>query len=62
MKIDKAPVPLIVPNPDDPGLTERVTGTDQTGATIEIQQVRAAAQQHVLAIVDDLTRARMLIG
>ena len=37
MKIDKAPVPLIVPNPDDPRLTERVTGTDQTGATVEIQ-------------------------
>src|SRR5947207_14885987 len=37
MKIDKAPVPLIVPNPDDPRLTERVTGTDQTGATIEIR-------------------------
>src|SRR6187397_650081 len=37
MKIDKAPVPLIVPNPDDPRLTERVTGTDQTGATVEIR-------------------------
>jgi len=37
MKIDKAPVPLIVPNPDDPRLTERVTGTDQTGATVEIK-------------------------
>src|SRR2546426_9930054 len=36
MKIDKAPVPLIVPNPDDPRLTERVTGTDQTGAAVEI--------------------------
>src|SRR5437667_7812767 len=35
MKIDKAPVPLIVPNPDDPRLTERVAGTDQTGAPIE---------------------------
>jgi len=37
MKIDKAPVPLIVPNPDDPRLTERVTGTDQTGAATEIR-------------------------
>src|SRR5437870_7820686 len=37
MKIDKAPIPLIVPNPDDPRLTERVTGTDQTGATVEIR-------------------------
>ncbi len=37
MKIDKAPPPLIAPNPDDPRLTERVTGTDQTGATIEIR-------------------------
>jgi FdhD protein len=37
MKIDKAPVPLIVPNPDDPRLTERVAGTDQTGATVEIK-------------------------
>ena len=36
MKIDKAPVPLIVPNPHDPRLTERVAGTDQTGATVEI--------------------------
>src|SRR5256885_3488171 len=35
MKIDKAPVPLIVPNPGDPRLTERVAGTDQTGAPIE---------------------------
>ena len=37
MKIDKAPVPLIVPNPDDPRLTERVSGTDQTGAAVEIK-------------------------
>src|SRR6202795_4427902 len=36
MKIDKAPVPLIVPDPQDPRLTERVAGTDQTGATVEI--------------------------
>ncbi len=35
MKIEKAPVPLIVPNPDDPRLTERVVGVDQTGARIE---------------------------
>ena len=32
MKIDKTPVPLILPNPQDPRLTERVAGTDQTGA------------------------------
>src|SRR5438128_12342976 len=37
MKIEKPPVPLIVPNPDDPRLTERVAGTDQTGATLEIK-------------------------
>src|SRR4030095_13277668 len=36
MKIDKAPIPLILPNPQDPRLTERVAGTDQTGATVEI--------------------------
>jgi FdhD protein len=35
-KIDKTPVPLILPNPGDPRLTERVTGTDQTGAAVEI--------------------------
>jgi FdhD protein len=28
--------PLIVPNPADPRLTERVAGTDQTGAAVEI--------------------------
>src|SRR3954466_4532381 len=37
MKIDKAPVPLIVPDTDDPRLTESVTGTDQSGARIEIK-------------------------
>src|SRR5262249_40228069 len=37
MKIEKAPVPLIVPNPDDPRLTERVVGIDQTGAKTEIK-------------------------
>ena len=37
MKIEKAPVPLIVPNPDDPRLTERVVGIDQTGARTEIK-------------------------
>src|SRR6204780_1025888 len=36
MKIDKAPVPLILPNPGDPRLTERVAGTDQTGAAVAI--------------------------
>src|SRR6201992_1931454 len=36
MKIVKAPTPLIVPNPGDPRLTERVTGIDQLGATVEI--------------------------
>ncbi len=35
MKIDKPPIPLIVPNPDDPRLTERVIGVDQTGAKVE---------------------------
>src|SRR6201987_6319538 len=37
MKIEKAPIPLIVPDPDDPRLTERVTGIDQTGARTEIK-------------------------
>lgn len=37
MKIEKAPIPLIVPNPDDPRLTERVRGADQHGAEIEIR-------------------------
>ena len=37
MKMEKAPVPLIVPNPDDPRLTQRVSGIDQTGATVEIK-------------------------
>ena len=36
MKIDKAPIPLILPDPHDPRLTERVAGTDQTGAAVEI--------------------------
>src|SRR5882757_3748119 len=35
MKIEKTPVPLIVPNPDNPRLTERVTGIDQTGTIIQ---------------------------
>ena len=37
MKIDKVPVPLIIPNPDDRRLTQSVTGTDQTGARVEIK-------------------------
>src|SRR5262249_56211450 len=37
MKIEKNPVPLIVPNPDDPRLTERVVGIDQTGSRTEIK-------------------------
>src|SRR3569832_686455 len=36
MKIDKAPVPLILPDPHDPRLTEAVSGTDQTGAAVKI--------------------------
>jgi FdhD protein len=37
MKIDsKEPVPLILPNPADPRLTQRVSGTDHTGAKVEI--------------------------
>ncbi|HEY3891847.1 MAG TPA: sulfurtransferase FdhD, partial [Bradyrhizobium sp.] len=36
MKMEKAAIPLIVPHPDDPRLTERVAGTDQTGAAVEI--------------------------
>jgi FdhD protein len=35
-KTDEAAIPLIVPDPHDPRLTERVAGTDQTGATVEI--------------------------
>ena len=37
MKIERPPAPLIVPNPDDPRLTERVVGIDQTGAKAEIR-------------------------
>ena len=36
MKIEKTPAPLILPNPQDPGLTERVEGIDQAGARVEI--------------------------
>jgi FdhD protein len=37
MKIDrKQPVPLILPNPADPRLTQRVSGIDQSGAKVEI--------------------------
>src|SRR6202167_463491 len=36
-KIDKARAPLVVPDPTDRRLTERVTGADQTGATVEIK-------------------------
>jgi FdhD protein len=35
-KVVKTPAPLIVPNPADPRLTERVLGTDQAGAPVEI--------------------------
>src|SRR5579871_6006933 len=37
MKIERTSAPLIVPDPADPRLTERVTGTDQTGARTEIR-------------------------
>ena len=37
MRVEKSPVPLIVPNPDDARLTQRVTGIDQTGANVEIK-------------------------
>ncbi|ABE63868.1 formate dehydrogenase family accessory protein FdhD [Nitrobacter hamburgensis X14] len=37
MRIEKSPVPLIVPNPDDSRLTQRVIGIDQTGANVEIK-------------------------
>src|SRR6202167_3654662 len=37
IKIDKSPVPLIMPDPHDPRLTERVAGTDQSGAVVEIK-------------------------
>ena len=37
IKTDQAPPPLIVPDPTDPRLTERVVGTDQTGAAVEIK-------------------------
>jgi FdhD protein len=36
MKIEKTPPPVILPDPRDPRLTERVAGIDQTGAKIEI--------------------------
>ncbi len=31
------PAPLLLPNPDDPRLTQAVTGLDQTGARVEIR-------------------------
>jgi FdhD protein len=34
--LTKSAAPLIVPNPQDPRLTERVSGTDQSGATVDI--------------------------
>ena len=34
--LTKSAAPLIVPNPQDPRLTERVSGTDQAGASVEI--------------------------
>ncbi len=37
MKIEKPPAPLIVPSPDDSRLTRLVTGTDQTGANVDIK-------------------------
>jgi FdhD protein len=37
MKIEKTPAPLIVPNPADPRLTEKVTGIDQTGTKTDIR-------------------------
>jgi FdhD protein len=36
MKIEKTPAPLILPNPQDPRLTERVEGIDQAGARTTI--------------------------
>ena len=36
MKPESSAAPRILPDPHDPRLTERVTGTDQTGATVEI--------------------------
>src|SRR4051794_36842483 len=36
MKTEATPPPLILPNPADPRLTERVVGKDHAGATIEI--------------------------
>jgi FdhD protein len=36
MKTEAAQAPRILPDPHDPRLTERVTGTDQTGAAVEI--------------------------
>ncbi len=37
MKMEKPPAPLIVPDPDDPRLTQRVIGIDQTGVPAEIK-------------------------
>jgi len=36
MKTETTTTPRILPDPHDPRLTERVTGTDQTGASVEI--------------------------
>src|SRR2546430_3484286 len=48
MKIDKAPVPLIVPNPHDPRLTERVAGTDQTGVRSEEHTSELQSQSNLV--------------
>src|SRR3569833_2126063 len=37
MRIEKSPVPLLVPSPDDSRLTQRVTGIDQAGVNVEIK-------------------------
>src|SRR3978361_1092028 len=36
IKTHNPAAPLIVPNPNDPRLTERVAGTDQSGTAVEI--------------------------
>jgi FdhD protein len=36
MKLQKPPAPRILPNPDDPRLSERVSGIDQTGTRVEV--------------------------
>ena len=56
MKIDKTPAPLIVPNPEDPRLTERVAGRSLAKTQDVLQAMRRefAEKRAVLGAVSEL--------